>query len=209
MTNQFKALLTDVRIGGHPDFDRVVIEWDGPRPTVDVRYVPEVFQDGSGDRIPLKGRAFLHVTLRPADSVDDNGNPTVTLAPPDIRDLAALRQVTKPDVFEGIAGWGIGVAARTPFEVRPFESPSRIAIDVTHTPPGTGNQLLQVGAFGAAVATWQWRLRLALHRDLTVDEAFGPLTQAATRDFQSSHGLVVDGVVGPVTRARMRSALSL
>jgi peptidoglycan hydrolase-like protein with peptidoglycan-binding domain len=33
------------------------------------------------------------------------------------------------------------------------------------------------------------------------DAAYGPTTAAAVKDFQASHGLAVDGVVGPETLA--------
>lgn len=174
-----------------------------------VNYETQILGSGSGDPILLRGRAFLHVTLRLADTQDDFGNPTLPSSAPDIRDLAAVREISAPDVFEAVASWGVGAAARTPFQVRSFDAPSRIAIDISHTPPGTGNQLLQVGASGAAVATWQWRLRLALQRSLAVDEVFGPLTQAATREFQDTRGLVTDGIVGPATRAQMQNVLGV
>jgi peptidoglycan hydrolase-like protein with peptidoglycan-binding domain len=42
-----------------------------------------------------------------------------------------------------------------------------------------------------------------------VDEQFGPMTEQATRDFQRTNGLAVDGIVGRNTRAAMARALSL
>lgn len=203
------ALLTDVRVGGHTTFDRVVFQFAGPAPGHHVRYVDEVVQDGSGIPIHLKGRAFLEATMQPAAAHDDNGAPTFPGPLPAIVNFAALRDIADAGDFEGVITWGIGVAAATPFQVRQLSNPSRIAVDVAHTPPGTGNQLLRLGDRSAAVATWQWRLRLVLDPDLTVDESFGPLTQAATRDFQRQHGLSPDGVVGPLTRAAMERALGL
>ena len=38
---------------------------------------------------------------------------------------------------------------------------------------------------------------------LTVDGDFGPLTEHAVRDFQGSQGIAVDGIVGPITWARL------
>ena len=56
---------------------------------------------------------------------------------------------------------------------------------------------------------------LGLQRALTLlgyplsqDGARGPLTISATRAFQSAHGLVPDGLVGPLTRAALRSELA-
>jgi hypothetical protein len=202
------ATLTAVRVGGHPTFDRVVFEFAGARPGHDVRYVDEVVQDGSGLPVPLRGRAFLQATMFPARAHDDSGAPTSGSLPA-VTGLAALRQIARAGDFEAVLTFGIGVAARTPFQVRPFSSPSRIAIDVAHVPPGTGQQLLRRGDTGAAVATWQWRLRLALGTNVAVDEDFGPATEAATRDFQRREHLDPDGVVGPRSRAAMEQALGI
>ena len=59
------------------------------------------------------------------------------------------------------------------------------------------------------MATWQWRLRLALGRDVRVDEVFCPQTEAATREFQRAQGLTVDGIVGPRSRVAMERALGI
>ena len=199
--------VTAVRVGGHPDFDRVVIDLDGELPGFDVRYVPQVTMDGSGEPVVLRGRAFLAVSVFPASTFTDEGPLAVPLPP--IADLAALRDLAVTGDFEAVVSFGIGLAARTPFLVARLASPSRIVIDVAHTPPGTGTQLLRRGDSGAAVATWQWRLRRALSRDVSVDEDFGPLTEAATRDFQRARGLTPDGVVGPLSRTAMERALGL
>lgn len=61
---------------------------------------------------------------------------------------------------------------------------------------------LRRGSRGAEVKAWQTFLlgqRLAVG---VVDGIFGPKTDAATRDFQRSQGLAIDGIVGPVTYGR-------
>jgi len=50
------------------------------------------------------------------------------------------------------------------------------------------------------VRALQRRLRRAGERPGPLDGLFGPLTEAAVRRFQESHGLAVDGIVGAATR---------
>ncbi len=42
-----------------------------------------------------------------------------------------------------------------------------------------------------------------------IDGKIGPLSKQAIKDFQRSHGLVVDGIVGPKTWVKLRSYLIL
>ena len=67
--------------------------------------------------------------------------------------------------------------------------------------PPTGDvarPVLREGASGQDVVYLQQRLN-AYGASLTADGFFGPMTTAAVRSFQSSHGLTADGVVGPMT----------
>lgn len=61
-------------------------------------------------------------------------------------------------------------------------------------------RILTIGDRGPEVASLQKRLN-QLGFLLTVDGIFGPGTRAAVAAFQSEHGLLPDGVVGPVTAA--------
>jgi peptidoglycan hydrolase-like protein with peptidoglycan-binding domain/DNA invertase Pin-like site-specific DNA recombinase len=56
------------------------------------------------------------------------------------------------------------------------------------------------------VRVLQGRLRLVGEPPGPIDGRFGPLTEAAVVRFQRSHGLAVDGVVGPHTRAALARA---
>jgi len=55
------------------------------------------------------------------------------------------------------------------------------------------------GDCGEGVQQVQDQLNYKLGISLTVDGRFGPGTEAAVRDFQTSVGLPVDGIVGPNT----------
>jgi peptidoglycan hydrolase-like protein with peptidoglycan-binding domain len=203
------ALLVGLRAGRNKDFDRLVFDFEGPVPGVHVGYVPQLLQDGSGRQIPLAGRAVVRIVIRPAAAHRDDGTPTRTGPIPDVRGFAAFRQIADAGDFEGVLTWGIGVAARTGLRSFTLTGPSRVAVDVVHAEPGTGTRLLRRGDSGAPVATWQWRLVQALARDIAVDEQFGPMTEAATRDFQRASRIAVDGIVGRDTRAAMVRALGL
>ncbi len=203
------ARLRRIRAGRNEDFDRLVFDLDGPVPGVRVQYVDVLRHQGSGDPIPLRGRAVVQVDIHPATAHTEGGDPTMTDPLPTSTAFAAFRQLADAGDFEAQLTWGIGVAARTAVRATTLTGPSRVAVDVWHAEPGTGDQLLRRGDSGAAVATWQWRLVQALGRPLDVDEHFGAVTEEATRHFQRAHGLTADGVVGRRSRAAMVRALAL
>src|SRR5579875_2436910 len=61
----------------------------------------------------------------------------------------------------------------------------------------------------AAVRRLQRGLRRAGYAPGPVDGRYGPLTAAAVERFQAAHRLVVDGIVGPMTRRVLRAAPAL
>ena len=125
------AKLVGLRAGRHASFDRVVFELDGPIPSYySVRYVPQVRLDGSGDPLPLRGRAFLEVVIR-APTHDQDYQPV--LSPTRLRpNFSALREVNAPGSFEGQTTAGIGLAHRVGFRVLELANPTRIVIDLAH-----------------------------------------------------------------------------
>ena len=66
---------------------------------------------------------------------------------------------------------------------------------------------------GNLVGAWQSILYadgyLSLCGGSGVDGHFGPITKTATQNWQSAHGLVADGIVGPKTWGKARSGLTL
>jgi Tfp pilus assembly protein PilF len=58
----------------------------------------------------------------------------------------------------------------------------------------------------AAVRALQRRLAALNYAPGPVDGRYGPLTEQAVRSFQATHGLVVDGIDGPMTGAALASA---
>lgn len=134
------ALVTDVRSGRHDCFDRLVVDL-GPGPVTGYRveYVPQVVQDGSGDPVPLRGGAFLQVTVRAWAWDWETGRPSYNPADRanvvNVAGYQTFRQVAYAGTFEGDTTFGLGVRARLPFRVFTLSGPgtgSRLIIDVAH-----------------------------------------------------------------------------
>lgn len=132
-----QAQVTNVRTGQHYCFDRLVIDLNGPVAGYTVRYVPQVTQDGSGFPVPLRGQAFLQITVNAPAYV--NGDATYEPADPNelsnVSGYQTFRQVAWAGSFEGYSSLGLGVRARLPFRVFTLEGPdagSRLVIDVAH-----------------------------------------------------------------------------
>jgi peptidoglycan hydrolase-like protein with peptidoglycan-binding domain len=65
--------------------------------------------------------------------------------------------------------------------------------------PNPGQPTIGPGATGDAVRRLQRALRRTPDLGITVDGVFGAQLQATVRSFQEDSGLVVDGIVGPLT----------
>ncbi|MEJ7773016.1 MAG: hypothetical protein WKF51_14025 [Geodermatophilaceae bacterium] len=128
------ALLTDVRVGRHACYDRLVLDMAGDVRGYSVRYVDQVVRDGSGELVPLRGGAKLEVTARSgAAPIDSIFLPNGELA--DVSGYQTLRHVAWAGSFEGQTTVGLGVRARLPFRVFILDGPgsgSRLVIDVAH-----------------------------------------------------------------------------
>jgi hypothetical protein len=120
--------LVSVEVAERDGYDRVLFTFEGSMPGYQVRYVPRV-DDAAGDRLALRGQAFVAVAFEPARAHDPDGEatfPTATLTP----GYPALRQVRFAGDFEGQVSFGLGVADRGGFRVSELRNPTRVAIDV-------------------------------------------------------------------------------
>lgn len=137
-------MVNDVRAGRHACFDRLVIDVGGQDITFgsyEVRYVPVVHQDGSGNAIPVRGAADLQILLD-APAYDAAGNATHSPANRrevvDVTGFSTFRQVAWGGSFEGRTTIALGVRARLPFRVFSLagtphsDDTPRLVIDVAH-----------------------------------------------------------------------------
>lgn len=123
------APITDVRVGTHPGYDRIVFEFAGadlPQLTVAVARPPFV-EDASGKPVNVPGQAFLSLKLFHA-----SGAPTYTgpdSFSPNYPNLVAL--VNTGD-YEGYVTWiaGLNDSSSTCFSVSTLTGPTRIVVDI-------------------------------------------------------------------------------
>jgi len=127
------ARVTDVRVGAHACYDRLVIDLGrGTKPGYRVRYVRAVHAQGSGKLIPLRGRASLDITVAGNAAASF---PASASELADVSGFRAFRQVAGAGSFEGTTEIGLGVRTRLPFRVHLLNGPghdSRLVIDVAH-----------------------------------------------------------------------------
>jgi peptidoglycan hydrolase-like protein with peptidoglycan-binding domain len=74
----------------------------------------------------------------------------------------------------------------------------------TAKPIPAGSRVLRLGMAGADVLGWQYSLEKDKFR-VDKDGKFGPATEAATKEWQTDHGVKPDGIVGPATLAKVGS----
>ena len=125
------AVLAAVRTARHPNFDRVVFEFQGPAvPGYLVEYVDKpVRRCGSGAEVPLAGDAWLRVRLTPALAHTEAGEATVQERSrrPGYENLKELVAVCD---FEGEVEWVLALASPNRYRAVELKSPARLVIDV-------------------------------------------------------------------------------
>lgn len=127
--------VTEVRLGQHDGFDRVVFELAGDgRAGWLVEYVDEARAQGSGALVDVAGDAVLRVAIR-----------NVPL-PPDLPDTievwdedrlrapsgGVVTEVVNDTIFEGQHTFFIGTTDQQPFLIERLDDPQRVVIDLFH-----------------------------------------------------------------------------
>jgi len=139
------ATIENLRAGRHTCFDRLVLDLGPTQPGLpgrqgigyQVRYVPEVRHGASGQRLPVRGGAFLAVVVNAA-AHDADARPTYRPRDPmhavGVTGYRTFRQVAFLGTFEAQTEIAIGVRARLPFRAFVLAGPagSRLVIDVAH-----------------------------------------------------------------------------
>jgi hypothetical protein len=127
-----KLTVTDVRIGSHENFDRVVYEMGGTgTPGWRVKYVDAAVQEGSGKPMDVAGGAIIQVLIDGSGYPFDSGVEQYS-GPNPVPGIAGgvVTEVNGSSVFEGVTQSFIGVTEKQPFSVTLLSDPTRVVVDV-------------------------------------------------------------------------------
>lgn len=126
--------VTDVRLGQHQGYDRVVFDIGGTGLAGwDARYVDYPRAAGSGFPIEVQGDAVLEVSLHNIALPPDAPEGVEPYDGPErihLHESGPVIEVVEGTVFEGTHTFYVGVSGEQPFQVRRFDSPQRVVLDV-------------------------------------------------------------------------------
>ena len=127
------ANITDVRVGTHEGYDRVVFEFEQGTPELTLdRATPPFTQDASGEPIDVEGTSFLRLTMRGGTKQTDAGTSSYD-GPRDLHpEGSSLVHLIEGGDFERQSTWYLGLTAETCARVLLLEDPPRVVIDVEH-----------------------------------------------------------------------------
>jgi len=128
------AHLTDVRVGRHSGFDRVVFEFGGPGvPALALERVSPPFEkDPSGLPLRVPGTSFVRVQLVDASGegyATVDGTPTYTGPATFKPRYPRLTSLVRAGDYEGYVTWIAGLTGRTCVRVLALSGPARLVID--------------------------------------------------------------------------------
>jgi len=128
-----RAQITDIRVGTHDGYDRVVFEFASGLPdAVIAGALPPFYADASGLEIEVAGTAFLSVTMHGASKVSPEGGVTYggpTSFEPGFEQLV---QLIEGGDYEAVSTWYLGLDGGGCIRVLTLSEPSRLVIDIEH-----------------------------------------------------------------------------
>jgi hypothetical protein len=128
-----RAQITDVRVGTHDGYDRIVFEFDDGIPAYTVEpATPPFTADASGLPIDVAGSAFLHISLNGGTRVGPDGTLTYSGATSFEPGFDELAQLIEGGDFEAVSTWYAGLATEPCIRVFTLADPARLIVDIQH-----------------------------------------------------------------------------
>jgi hypothetical protein len=131
--NVTPSILKAIRTGRHPNFDRVVFEFEGNQiPGYHVEYIDTPVRTcGAGEVVQVSGYGFLLIRMMPAQAHRNDGRPTISeraFAP----NLPLIKELKQLCDFEAEVEWVLGLSSPNRYPVLELSDPARLVVDVRH-----------------------------------------------------------------------------
>ncbi len=125
--------ITDVRVGSHDGYDRIVFQFNGGIPQYSIQSAtPPFMQDPSGRPLTVQGSAFLHITLRGATKMTDAGTSSYSGPRNFALTFPELVNLVEGGDFEAVSTRYAGLSRTGCLRVSTLTGPDRLVIDVQH-----------------------------------------------------------------------------
>ncbi|MGH2489000.1 MAG: AMIN-like domain-containing (lipo)protein, partial [Candidatus Limnocylindria bacterium] len=128
------VVLQYLRLGTHEGYDRIVFEYDGDTPEVEIDLAePPFLANPSGMELSVAGSPVYRITLHGASKFDTE-TATMPYSGPTTFEpgYEQIVQFTESGDFEATHSWYLGVNGGTCLRVFRLADPARIVIDIQH-----------------------------------------------------------------------------
>ncbi|MEX1277737.1 MAG: hypothetical protein WEI16_01635, partial [Chloroflexota bacterium] len=124
----------DIRVGTHDGYDRIVFEYDGGTPNLELDLAqPPYVRDPSGLPLTVAGSPVYRITLTGATKWDTQTGEQPYQGPTNFEPgYAQIVQFVEFGDFEATHNWYLGVNGGECLRVFQLTDPSRVVIDVQH-----------------------------------------------------------------------------
>lgn len=128
-----RAQLTDVRVGTHDGYDRIVFEYENGIPELQVTQAePPLLEDGSGLPMDVAGEAFLQIVTQGGTKQTEAGGSSYAGPTEFVPGFERLVELDEGGDFEAVNTWYVGMAGDACVRGFTLNDPPRIVIDLEH-----------------------------------------------------------------------------
>ena len=125
--------ITDVRIGSHDGYDRVVFEFTDGTPEIALeRATPPFTQDASGLPMDVEGESFLRLIMRGGTKQMEDGSSSYDGSRDFDPGFPALVDLVEGGDFEAQSTWYFGLSSESCVRVSLLEDAPRLVVDIQH-----------------------------------------------------------------------------
>ena len=126
-----RANITDVRVGTHDGYDRIVFQFRGGIPEFDIASAtPPFTADPSGQPLTVNGSAFLSITLHGGTKQTDSGASSYSGPRNFAVEFPTLVNLVEGGDFEAVSTWYVGLSDMSCLRVSTLTEPDRLVIDL-------------------------------------------------------------------------------